>query len=443
MSNGLNRRRFLGIAGASVLGLPALFRPARAQIEPARRLIVFYFPDGVAGPSADGEPSLWATRAGAPLPDQLAALTPHRDACLFLNGLSMGGTDEGSHPGGARKLLTGADGGGGRSLDRVLAQTVGADRPHRHVYLGAMANWNGASGDKHISYPEAGFTTPPWDDPVEAFERLFAGQVGPAGPDPAAERRRRLRLSLLDGIRGELADLKAGLGPGERARIDLHVEAVREVEQRIQGMAVERDPEACGQGPEGIDRGQLYAPEQFPAVLAAQTELLVQAMACGLTRVGVIQASHHTSELIMSRFAGTEMYDPGFDMRSHQASHYGPRHDFNRREFHDYFAQRRWFVQQYARVLDALAARPEGDGTMLDYSLVLLCSEVSDGNTHAHRDMPFILGGRGAGRVRAGQVLQADGARHAGLLAAIGQAMGADLPRFGDTGSEALPGVLT
>ena len=243
--------------------------------------------------------------------------------------------------------------------------------------------------------------------------------------------------------RGELAELKSGLGPSERARLDLQLEAVREVEQRIGDVAQARDPAACGLGPMDIDRGQLYAPEQFPAVLAAQSELLVQAMACGLTRVGVIQASHHTSELIMSRFAGTEMYDPGFDMRSHQASHYGPRHDLERREFRDYFAQRRWFVQQYAAVLDALAARPEGDGTMLDYSLVLLCSEVSDGNTHAHRDMPFILAGGGAGRVRTGQVLDTGGARHAGLLAAIGQAMGADVPRFGDTASPPLPGVLS
>ena len=78
---------------------------------------------------------------------------------------------------------------------------------------------------------------------------------------------------------------------------------------------------------DGLTPATLYAPERFPQILRAQTDLMVQAMACGLTKVGVIQASHHTSELIMSRFANTPMYDPGFDMRSHQASHYGPRHD--------------------------------------------------------------------------------------------------------------------
>jgi hypothetical protein len=68
-------------------------------------------------------------------------------------------------------------------------------------------------------------------------------------------------------------------------------------------------------------------------VLRAQIDTMVLAMACGLSRVGVIQASQHTSELIMSRFRGTEMYDPGFDMRSHQASHYGARQDRSNRLF--------------------------------------------------------------------------------------------------------------
>jgi hypothetical protein len=106
-------------------------------------------------------------------------------------------------------------------------------------------------------------------------------------------------------------------------------------------------------------------------------DLMVQAMACGMTRVGVIQASQHTSELIMSRFMGTPMYDPGFDMRSHQASHYGASHDLAHREYLAFKQQRRWWIEQLAYLLGSLAARPEGEGTMLDYSLVLCCTEVA------------------------------------------------------------------
>jgi hypothetical protein len=204
--------------------------------------------------------------------------------------------------------------------------------------------------------------------------------------------------------------------------------------------------EACQDAPPSVaavQRGErLYAPEQFPQILRAQTDLMVEAFACGLTQVGVVQASHHTSELIMSRFADTPLHDPGYDMRSHQASHYGPRHDPGRREFVEFVKQRQWFVEQYAYLLTQLAARPEGDGTMLDHTMCLLCTEVSDGNTHRHHDMPFVLAGGRAVGVRSGQVIEGRGARHADLLTSIARGMGADLQRFGDPCNGPLPGVL-
>ena len=178
-------------------------------------------------------------------------------------------------------------------------------------------------------------------------------------------------------------------------------------------------------------------------ILRAQTDLMVLAMACGLTRVGVIQASHHTSELIMSRFAGSEMYDPGYDMRSHQASHYGARHDRSNRNFVDYLAQRRWWVGKYRALLERLAAIPEGDGSMLDYTLVLFCTEVSDGNTHSHHDMPFVLAGNAAGTIATGRVMETGGRRHGDLLAALATAMGEPLAGFGWESREALPGLIT
>lgn len=443
----MQRRSFLKHLSAGLLGLPALLRggPAWAQRGQARRLIVFYFPDGIAGPSEAGEPSLWHFGAGQPLPAQLEALNPWRDQAIFFNGLTMGPTDEGSHPGGAKKLLTAVDGGRGMSIDRWIAANVGQGRPHRHVYLGAMANQNGASGDKHISYPGPEFTAPPWDDPVHAFEQLFAGGGGGV-VDDAAERQRAARLSILDGVRGELSGLKRDLGAGERAKLDLHLEALREVEQRIQAVGALPMAEACRNAPPSVAavvRGErLYAPEQCPQILRAQTDLMVEAMACGLTQVGVIQTSHHTSELIMSRFAGSEQHDPNFDMRSHQASHYGPRHDESRREFVDYVRQRRWFVRQFAYLLEQLAGRPEGDGSMLDHTLCLLCTEVSDGNTHRHGEMPFVLAGGRAVGVRSGQVYEGRGARHADLLVTLARAMGGGIDRFGDPCDGPLGGVL-
>jgi hypothetical protein len=92
-------------------------------------------------------------------------------------------------------------------------------------------------------------------------------------------------------------------------------------------------------------------------------------------------------------------------------------------------------------VLEQLAARPEGSGTMLDHSLVVICSEVSDGNTHTHDNMPFIVCGKGGGAVRTGRVIDTNGRRHGELWVSIARAMGANLGSFGSGGGP-LPGVL-
>ena len=443
-SPALARRRLLqglaaaaGLAPALGLGL-GLGRPARAA-GAAKRVLFFYFPDGVVGPSQDGQPGLWhpgGAGADVQLSPQLEPLGARKADCVFLRGLTMGPADQGSHPGGAKKLLTAVDGGFGEGVDHLLARTVGQDAPFRHLYLGAMANAGNASGDKHISYPSPGQTITPQDDPRAAFELLFgAGTMGQGGggPDPA-------QVTVIDGVLDDMSALRAQVGDAERAKLDLHLEALREVEKRIKaGPAGTCDDPAVDFS---AVTGDLYDPAAFPAILRAQTDLMVEAMACGLTRVGVLQASNHTSELIMSRFMGSEMYDPGFDMRSHQASHYGPKHDPAKREYSDYLAQRRWWVARFAYLLDQLAARPDGDGTMLDTSLVLLCTEVCDGNTHLHDDMPFVLAGRAGGALATGRVLDYPGQRHAGLLAAVARAMGADLQHFGDTQTPPLDGLL-
>ncbi len=478
------RRRFLQAALGAASALPfylASQRRARASGgETARRLIVFYFPDGIAGRSQNGESGLWEVRQSGgdlALSELLEPLGDLRRECVFLHGLSMGSTDEGSHPGGAKKLLTAVDGGNGESIDQYLARTVGRDAPFRHLYLGAAATQNNASGDKFISYPSAGVTVSPDDDPVRAFRRMFTGAVTPppmmppsgdAGAadasTPASTQDTDADRLALETALGDLGDLRGRLGDSERVRLDAHLEAIREVSARITrtpstptpasdaGAMMTPDAGPVRAGPscamssmmfEPPSGAGLSAPENFPAILRAQIDTTVLAMACGLTRVGVIQSSQHTSELIMSRFRGSEMYDPGFDMRSHQASHYGARQDRTNRLFTDFVKQVRWWVAQFAYLLQSLRAMPEGDGTMLDHSVVLLCSEVSDGNTHTHSDMPFVVAGRAGGCITPGRILERRGTRHGQLLAALARSMGADVRGWGDAGDGVLPGLLS
>ncbi len=455
----ISRRSLLRGAGGTAIAAPfySLLNPdtARASDGAARRVIFFYFPDGVPGASQNGDPSLWHCNGGE-LDFQLGLvqepLTEFRDQCVFLNGLSMGGTDSGSHPGGAKKLLTAADHAGGESIDQLLARTVGANMPWRHLYLGAMANQNNASGDKHISYPTAGQSIPPEDDPRRAFELLFGGPLpqGPGERDTAGT-----RASVIDAVLGEMNSLRTKLGSVEGAKLDMHLDALREVEQRLTGEGDPDIPPEEQPQPEGascddpwIDTGSfgdadLYDPGKFGDVLRAQIDLMVLAMACGKTKVGTIQCSQHTSELIMSRIPGSDMYGPNYDMRSHQASHYGASHNWDSREFSDFVAQRQWFVSGFAYLLERLAATPEGDGTMLDHSLCVLCTEVSDGNTHQHDDMPITLAGGACGRMAGGRLLNTGYRRHGDLWVSVAHAMGEGIGGFGDSSAGPIDGLMS
>ncbi len=436
-----NRRRFLKSLGAMGLALPffELLKPTESRAAGvAQRLIIFYFPDGVVGPSQNGDPSKWHI-SGSETNFQLSELTqplaPFKDDCVFFRGLSMGSTDSGSHPGGAKKLLTATDGGNNESIDQYLARTVGKDAPYRHLYLGAMANQNNASGDKHISYPSPGQSITPEDNPRKAFDSLFgsiAGTGGQMGPDP-------VKVSVIDGVLDDMNRLRAELGSVEQSKLDLHLDSLREVEKRIKagGVVTTASCDKPSLNTSAFTDSELYTDGKFPDLLKAQIDLMVLAMACGLTKVGTIQGSLHTSELIMSRFPGTDMYDPGYDMRSHQASHYGASHDPNKKEYVAYVQQVKWWVSQFAYLLGELKNRPDpmGGGSMLDTSLVLLCSEVCDGNTHLHDDMPFVLAGKAGGALSTGRLLQYQYERHGKLFVSMANAMGDGLSNFGDSGN--------
>lgn len=414
----MNRRSFLKAGlGAAVVPwyLTRSALTARAA-STAHRVIFFYYPDGVH--RASWRPS--GSGASLSLSHQLAPLERHKDRCVFLSGLGSGPTDSGSHPGGAKKLLTAKDGGRGESLDHGLARTVYSGAPHRHLYLGVQANQNGASGDKHISYVGSEQTIAPEDDPRLAFSRLFTG----ATPrDPAAP---SSDVTVIDAMRADLEAFSADLGAVEQRKLSLHLESLREVEERVRNTTAM--PPTCDDPAIVVGSvTDLYAPERFGDLLNLQIDVMVEAMACNLTHVGVLQCSHHTSELIMSRIPNAEMTNTR-DTRSHEASHYGG----SGMLLDTYVAQRRWFADRLAHLMDRLAMHPEGDGTMLDHTLVLFCTEVSDGDDHSHHDLPFVLAGGASGAIDTGRFVDVGDRRHGDLLATVARAAGAPFDGWGD-----------
>ena len=444
-----SRRGFLKALGGAALALPFYELLSRREARAggvAKRIIFFYYPDGAANPGDPGKG--WhptGSEKSFQLTPQLTPLAAHQGQCVFFNGVGMWGSDTGNHPAGARKLLTGRNAGDGQSIDQYLASTVGASSPWHHLYLGAMATKDGTGGSNCIVYPDgSGNPITPIDDPRVAFQGLFGavpgggGMVmGSSGPDP-------LKVSVIDGVLDDMMRLQGQLGTVEASKLDVHLQSLREVEMRIKAPGMMGTPSASCQSPslDAVANADLTSDAKFPGVLRAQMDLMVLAMACGLTRVGTLQASHHTADLNMALFPGTEMamLNPN-GMRSHEASHYGSTGD---EKFTAFVAQNRWWVTQYAYLLDKLAATPEpgGSGTMLDHSIVMLCTEVGDGNTHSHDDMPFVLGGGAGGAYQTGRLLQYANQPHSNLLLSIAQAMGQPLQSFGESSSGGLPGLL-
>ena len=432
-----SRRALLGSAAA--LPLSGLFNVAEAGSGTAERVIFLYFPDGVPAWSEAGDTSLWHASGSEwdpYLPQVVAPLEDWKDRCLFFRGLSSGGTDNGSHPGGAQKLLTAVDYGNGESIDNYLARTAGYDRAWRHLYLGVQANYNSASGDKHVVYPSAGTTISPQDDPRQAFEDLFGSWTSSGSGDTGGSSSSG-DLKVVQSLLEETQALRSQLGGVEKDKLDYHVESLLELEARYSGSSSGGTGSAsCEEPGLSFDSSlDLYDPGNFPAIAKAQMDLAILAMECGLTKVATIQMSHHTSELIMSRFPDTDMYDPDYDMRSHQASHYGSSHDWGSREFTAFVQQRVWFVEQLRYLMEQLDARPEGGGTMLDNSVLVLCTEVCDGNTHQHDDLPILLAGGAGGAFSTGRLVDVGYRRHGDLWASVAQAMGQEVWSWGDGSS--------
>jgi hypothetical protein len=438
------RRREL-LAGLGGLGLLPLTgeRLARADAAP-RRLIVFYTPNGTIGPE-------WRPRGGETdftFGRILAPLAPFRSKLLVLGGVDMALADAGfgsHHTRGIGGLLTGrrilmgnfrsagpptAGWASGVSIDQHIART--ASTRFRTLELGVRVVDAEVRG--RISYLGPNQPVPPMEDPYDVFDRIFAGgrppaAAGPAGPaiDARAERLRAQRKSVLDFLGQELAAARAQVGVDDRARIDAHLESVRDIERRllVDGSGPAPAPAAGCAPPALAPRIDVQTSESLPAVGRLHMDLLAAAFACDLTRVATLQWTHAESNQTFS-FLGV----PG---QHHAMSHAG---DGDAAAQESLTRINVFYAEQLAHLLERLAATREGDRTVLDNTVVLWATEVGKGNNHAHRDLPFLLAGAAGGHFRTGRFIdyQARGRSqpHNNLLVSLANAMGLPDTSFGD-----------
>jgi hypothetical protein len=464
----MRRRELLQALGGIGL-VPLLQAGARGQAagQPIRRLLVFYTPNGTVIPQ-------WRPRGaetGFTVGRILAPLEPWRSKLLILGGVDMALADAGfgsHHTRGIGGLLTGrpilmgnfrsagpptAGWASGVSIDQHIARAVGASSRFRTLELGVQVIDAEVRG--RISYQGASQPLPPMESPYDAFDRVFAGgnpapgptpapgqpSSLPGGSDPRAERLRAQRRSVLDFLGQELGAVRAWVSADDRARLDAHLESVRDIERRL-------TPAGGGAGPGPVtpagcqmpmvgSRMDVAAAANMPAVGKLQMDLAAAALACDLTRVITLQWTHAESNQSFP-FIGV----PG---QHHAMSHAG---DTDAAAQENLTKINVWYAEQLKYLLDRLAQYREGDATLLDNSVVLWANEVGKGNNHAHRDLPFLLAGGAGGRLRTGRFLDfmANGGRgqpHNNLLVSLAKLMGLPDTRFGDPAHSTgpLPGL--
>ena len=421
------RRRRLLQSGAALLplGLGINLQPVLAGTT-TKKVIFFYIPDGCI-------PALWhpiGSEFDFTLSPMTQPLVPVVDDCVFISGLNMyeGGA---THEGGIKKALTG---NGPQSLDVLLGEQL-TGVPVSSLFLGVHGSHQNGSG--YFSYLPGNIPRTPQDNPVAAFDDLFGnfGSGGSSAPqDP--------RLSILDNAITELNSLRSRLGTTENAKLDIHLDALREVETSLAGAEVGGTCSTSSFNQEGFtvpDGWHGYPPvynreEHFQLVGKLQMDLTVLALGCGMTRVVGLQWSHPVSP--------TRMAWTGSSQRHHDASHYGNAGSATAANF---VLLQQWYMEQLRYLMEQLASRPDGDGTLLDSTLILVFSELGDSNLHDHKNMPFILAGRGCGTLSTGRYLDYGGDAHSKLLVGIANAMDVNINTFGYSGHGAgsLPGLFS
>ncbi len=313
-------------------------------------------------------------------------------------------------------LLSGS--AGGISVDQEVARRVGGATRLRSLELGVRARLDTKRQlTSRMCYRGPFEVVSPENDPAEVFSSALAGLGASAGSKTlaalASERR-----SVLDRVMSDFRTLDRHLGTEDRRRLAAHANGVRELERGLTAPGVRK--KSC-QIPGELPMLDPWAMEHFLLVGKLQMDILVNALACDVTRVASLQWSTAQSGVAFRWLGQSEDH--------HGLSHQADASPDARRKL---TVINHWYAQQYAYLLKRMDEIPEGDGTMLDHSVVLWTNEQGNGNLHSMTKIPYIIGGSGGGHFKTGRYLSFDEVAHNDLLVSILHAMGAsDVTSFG------------
>lgn len=300
----------------------------------------------------------------------------------------------------------------GPTIDQILARVLGAETRFASIETGVVSG-------EGLSYNGPNSVNPPETSPRALFDRIFGGRFRLPGEGGQVDPAIPLQRSVLDAVMDDLRRVQGVVGANDRIRLEQHFEGVRALERRL--ARLEEDPPnlaACAYPAEPLaEYPDVEGRPQIAERNRAMAETLAMAFACDQTRV----FSHFLTRPV------SNVLFPGAASGHHQLTH---------DEVGDLQPQVHAIVLQcleaFAVFLDALDRIPEGDGTLLDHSLILGTTDVSWGKIHSPDDFPIVLaGGADGGIKRDFHYRSPSGETTSKVLLSISRAMGLDLPSIG------------
>jgi hypothetical protein len=446
LKKSMSRRAVLRGAGAA-LALPILdaMIPALASAAESVRPIRLCFievPNGIMmdkwTPETEG--------ADFALTPVLEPLAPFRDRMLVLTGLDQHQAEAfanevgGDHPractawltGAHARMTSGADLRAGISVDQVAAREfskytqlasmeVGLESAE---VVGACESAYSCAYYNTISWRNETTPLPMENRPRAIFERLF-GDAGSTDPKLRMERTEENR-SILDAVAEDVSRLRGQLGRTDRGKIDQYLEAVRDVERRIQLAEAQGAPKLPQLG------GPIGIPAVFSDYYRLMADLMVLAWQTDMTRVCTFQIGHEMS--------GRAYPEVGFGDAHHSVTH----HQGDREKIAKVIQINIFHARMLAYYLDKLRSTPDGDGSLLDHAMLLYGSALSDGNLHLYTNLPLLLVAGGVAGIKGGRHVRYEGGVPMTnlLLTMLDKARVPHVEKLGDsTGRLELPSV--
>jgi hypothetical protein len=415
----LSRRAVLRGALGATIGLPLLdaMVPAASAAPPAQlRFGAVYVPNGV-------RPEIWTPESVGPLelPPLFERYIPLREHINLVTGLRASGP-AGHHvigslwlSGGSAKQTQGADVRAGQTIDQYIADAIGRDTPLRSLELG-IQDINSASNSCQFGWSCIYMNTLAWQtatsplpmevNPQSVFERMF-GDLG-----SAEERAVRFRnkASILDSVIAAASRLNSELGPQDRTNVEEYLENIREVESRIQAAGNRAD--TVGETPDA----PAGIPGTYDEHVRTMYDLIALAWRADLTRVATFMKGVEASSLGYAQIGVPESH--------HIVSHHGNVPE----TIVKYGKINAYHLLLFGDFVEQLRTTPDGDGSLLDHSLVMYGSGMSNGDRHDQSMLPIMLAGSAGGRLKGGRhIATPNPTPLANLIAGLGQVAGIDI----------------